>query len=119
MFRLIELLQPFASREFQGFVPQFEIFQHIDEPHPPEAVGVRLAFQRVELWVAGICEERFRHFESGLPVAKVDPVPGQPFVVVGVVVDLVGQQEVAAHVCVIHPRGCLLMPCGILVAIEL
>ena len=51
--------------------------------------------------------------------AKVVEVAREPLVVVGEVVDLVRQHAVAHHVGVIDPGAGLLLPGGVVVALEL
>ena len=68
--------------------------------------------------MAWIGEERLRHFEGRRSVAEIHPVPGQPFVVVGVVENLVGQEAVFQHVGMVDPGRCLLVPCCVLVAMQ-
>ena len=64
-------------------------------------------------------DEAFGHGEGILGAADGDPVSGEPFVVVGVVVDLVGKDAGFEHPAVVDPGGGLLVPGGVLVAFEI
>jgi hypothetical protein len=114
-----ERLQPLARRERDHIVPHLELFKHLDEALAPVSVGVGLALHRVELGMPGIGEEGPGHVKGRRPVAQVHPVPRQPFVVVGVVVNLIGQEAMLLHLGVIDAGRGLLVPGRILVAMQL
>lgn len=67
--------------------------------------------------MTGVGEEGLRHFNCGGGVAEVGVVLREPLVVVGVVVDLIGQEIVLLHVRVIDRGGGGLMPGGVVEAL--
>ena len=77
------------------------------------------AFQSVEFRVTRVGEERLGHGYGGGGITKVTKVAREPFVVVRVVVDLVGDEEMLGHVCVVNTGGGLLAKDGIVIALGL
>ena len=68
--------------------------------------------------MAGVGKKGHRHVAGGGAVTQIDPVAAEPLVVVGVVVDLVRKQAMLHHVGMIDAGRCLLMPGGVLEALD-
>ena len=69
--------------------------------------------------MAGVGEEGFRHIDAVADLTEVGEVAGEPLVVVGVVVDLVGKEKPLLQVGVIDAGGGLLLPGGVMEALFL
>ena len=102
-----------------GSLPEFEFFDHFEETLSAVFVGMGFAVEGVEFGVAGVGEKGVSHGEGCFGVAEVDEVTAEPFVVVGVVVDLVGEEEVLDHVGVIDAGGGFLGAGGVFVLVDL
>ena len=67
--------------------------------------------------MTGVGEEGLRHFYRCGGIAEVGEVLRNPLIIVGVVVNLIREEEVLLHVSVIDASGSLLMPGGIVEAL--
>ena len=97
--------------------PEFEGFENFDEFIPAVLAGGASFGGGVEFGMARVGEEGLRHFQSGGGIAEVGEVLRDPLVIVGVVVDFIGQKKMLLHVSVIDASGSLLMPGGIVKAL--
>ena len=97
----------------------FKFLKSFEEVVAAVFVGMGAAFQSVEFRVTRVGEERLGHGYGGGGITEVTEVSREPFVVVRVVVDLVGDEEMLGHVCVVNTCGGLLAKDGIVIALGL
>ena len=103
--------------ELERFVPQFKAPQNLKDAGSP-ILAPRPPFPGCSP-ATRIGEETLGHSEGIVATAEGHPVPAKPLVVVGVIVDLVGQHAPGDHVFVIDTGGGFLGEGGVFPAPEL
>ena len=103
----------------QQIVPEFPLDQGVDQAGPAIARGITFLVQRVKRRVLRDADLTACQTQAIFGAAQFVEGAHQPFFIVSVVVNLVGQDPVFDHVGVIHACACLLLPGGIVKAFEL
>ena len=100
-------------------IPQLPFGERLDQSSAAVAGGGAGFVERVVGGVARIADEALREAEGVLHAAEFVEVPHEPFLVVGVVVNLIRQDVAADHVGMIDAGAGLLLPYGVVEALQL
>ena len=105
--------------EAERLVPQFKALEDLKDAGAAVLCTAPTLGKGIQLGVAWIGEEAPGHSEGIVGPAQVHPVTAKPLVVVGVVVNLVGENTARDHIVVIGAGGGLLGEGGVVPALEL
>ena len=105
--------------EAERFVPQLKALEDLEDAATTVLCAASTLANSVQPGMARIGEEAPGHSEGIVGPAQVHPVTAEPLVVMGVVVNLIGENAAGDHIVVISAGGGLLREGGVVPALEL
>ena len=114
---IVSGLQVGGLAELDQLIPPFVEIENLEEPHPT-VLRAPISLEGVVFRMTGKLDHVAGQPDGIVDTPHVNQVPDQPLVVVGKVVNLVGQHPVTNHVRMIDTGRSFLLETGILISLQ-